>query len=416
MSDPLAAHALAPSADGDPVDALAAALVADDPAVVGLGEATHGDRETVATKDRLLRALVAEGGVRTLALEADVAAVAAVDAFVRGGDGDVADALEGLTAWRWRTGAFAEVVEWLRGYNDGRPADEQVRVRGLDLTDPSAPATQLVALLRAADVVAVPNELSRVAAADGPPDEEAAREGYLTRSEAAATAVRTRLDDGRDAVVDALGADGFERARHLCDVVVQNCEWHRVRHEHDGPHEAGMAARDRHMAANVEWCVETDPGRVAVWAHDSHVQRGTFDDGTAWTDAETVGEHLAGEFDDGYRALGFDVGRGAVRAGLPGGDVGTAALGDPLAGTLTARLDDAARADGDPAAPFALALADAADDPALADLLAPDGQVRWVGSAYDPDAAPDHHYRRTDLPASFDWLYFQASATPTRPL
>ena len=64
--------------------------------VIGLGEATHGSRELSLLQHRLLEFLVTELGFTVLAMEAGVAAAAAVDAYARHGEGDPAAALRGL--------------------------------------------------------------------------------------------------------------------------------------------------------------------------------------------------------------------------------------------------------------------------------------------------------------------------------
>lgn len=415
----LAGHAVplsatAPDADREDLAPLEDALDGAD--VVGLGEATHGTREFFELKHRVVRLLVEELGFRTVAFEADVAAMLAADRYVHRDEGDPETALADLGKWQWQTEAVAELLRWLREFNDGRPTDDRVRVHGIDLSDPSAPAPQLREILQRADVVPIPNDLDTLASSDGPPAGDAARARYLTRSEGAARAVAGRLDESREAFVDATSEAAWARARHLCRVVVRNCEWHRVRHEHDGPHAEGMAERDRLMAENAGWCLERDPGEgVAVWAHNSHVQRGTFDDGRPWTDAETMGERLDREFGDRYRPLGFDFGRGSFRARVRGtaDRPRNCSVGDPLDGTVTSCLDAVSGAADGPDAPFAVDLPAASECP---DVFAPDGRIRWVGSVYDPDADPDRYYQSTDLPASYDWLCFVGESTPTRPL
>ncbi len=412
----LAEHATAlsstdPGADRADLAPLADRLDGAD--VVGLGEATHGTREFFRLKCRVIRLLVEQRGFRTVAFEADVAAMLAADRHVRHGERDPKTALAGLRKWQWQTEAVADLLGWLREFNEGRPPGDRVRVRGIDLSDPSAPAGPLGEHLQRADVIPVPNDLDSLAASEGPPADDALRDRYLARSQAAATAVGKRLDANREAFVDATSAAEWERTRHLCRVVVRNCEWHRVRHEQDGPHEAGMAERDRLLAENVAWCLERDPGEgVAVWAHDGHVQRGTFDDGRPWTDAETMGEHLDREFGDRYRPLGFDFGRGsfrAISATDPDGEPRTFAVGDPLDGSATTYFDALD-------SPRFLDLASAGNDARLAGWFDGHPGVRYVGSVYDPDVDPGDYYQRTDLPASYDGLFFVGESTPTRPL
>lgn len=378
--------------------------------VVGLGEAVHGSRALFELKARLVRGLVADRGVRTVALEGDVAAAAALDRHVRDGEGDPAGALSDLVVWPWQARELANLLAWLRRFNEGRPADDQVRVHGISPNDATRPAGRLRARLDdlAPGVPGADDALATVAAGDLPDDGDALDELLAT-----VRAVGDALEAGEAT------ADG-RRARLDCRAVAQAIAWHRTRSEHEGPHQAGMAHRDRIMADNVLAALGDDPGAgVVVWAHDSHVKRGSFDDGTAWTDAATMGEQLAAELGGRYRPVGSDVGRGTVRA-RPAGEDGPPErfeLGEPLAGSATAHLDAVG------GAPLFVDLGAGGDgtaaleaDDRLADWLAGDPPTRWVGSVYDPDAGPDHHHLQTDLAASFDGLLYVAESGPTRPV
>ena len=100
--------------------------------VVGLGEATHGTREFFQLKHRLFEYLVTSLGYSVLAMEASESGALAVDAYVRGGDGDAASVVAGLGFWTWRTEEVVALVEWMRSYNAGRPDSQQVGFAGID--------------------------------------------------------------------------------------------------------------------------------------------------------------------------------------------------------------------------------------------------------------------------------------------
>jgi erythromycin esterase len=372
----------------------------DGAVVVGLGESLHGGRALFELRHRLLRHLVADRGVRTLALESDVAATTALDDYVRRGDGDPVTALAELVVWPWKVRELAAVLEWLRSFNEGRPTGDRVRVRGISPNDATRPAERLRGRLddREGGVPGSDDALATVAAGDLPADDGALEDLLAT----------VRALEG---AVEPAGADdrtGLDRR-----AVAQALAWHRTRSAHDGPHGAGMAHRDRIMADNVLAALEADPGEgVALWAHDSHVKRGTFDDGTVWTDGETMGEQLDDALGGAYRPLGSEVARGTVRA-KPAGEGGppvTFDLGDPLPGSLAAHLDAVG------ASPAVLDLRAAAGDDRLADWLDGDVATRRVGSVFDPGADDGHHYLETDLPASFDAVLFVAETGPTRAL
>ncbi|GAB7093597.1 erythromycin esterase family protein [Halolamina litorea] len=386
-----------------------------DAEIVGLGEATHGTRECFRHKARLIQWLVADCGFRTVGFEAGAAAATALDAFVRADPVDDApdspeSSLAELDMWQWQTESVRDLLTWLRRFNRGRPAEEQVRVHGVDLSAPSTPAAPLGSYFERVDPDTTGSDAFRAVSNTTVPDDEAERERTLDDVAAAAATLTDRVEANREAYQRRSSPEAWRRARHFCRVIEQATEWARVRHQQPGPHPEGMAARDRFMAENALWALERDSGSgVALWAHDSHVGRGTFDDGTVWADATAMGERLSAELGDGYRPVGVDFGQGSFRAvGAESGDLGTFSVGEPAERSATAAfagVDDA---------PFLLDLDAAATDERLSDWLGEPRRTRCVGSVFDPTADEGVGYARTDLPATFDYLLFLPESTPTR--
>jgi erythromycin esterase len=384
----------------------------EEPVVVGLGETTHGTRECFRLKAGLVALLVREFGVRTLALEAGVAATRSLDAYVRRGVGTPEGSLGTLGQWLWQTETVCELLSWLRSFNRNRPPAEQVRLRGIDLTRIAAPARLLRSYVKQVEpAVADGDSLTRLTEFETPED-QTARLRALDDADTAVDSIEERLLDNEQVYVETTDEHQFTHARHLCDVLHRTCEWHRVRHAQPGPSAAGMEQRDRWMAANASWAVEQDPnGRAAVWAHNSHVKRGRFDDGQVWSDATTMGERLADTFGERYTPLGFDLGGGAFRA-VPAGS----ASGRPERFTLdTPPAESATAVFGDVGgAPWLLDIGAATDDARLEVWFDRPQQIRWVGTVYDPEA-PERQYLRTEL-TDFDGLLFVDQSTASRPV
>lgn len=82
--------------DRDPSDLHSLGALISDTRIVGLGEATHGSREFFLLKHRLIRVLVADLGFTVVALEAGWPECEVINAYVRDGHGDPAQALAGL--------------------------------------------------------------------------------------------------------------------------------------------------------------------------------------------------------------------------------------------------------------------------------------------------------------------------------
>ena len=100
--------------------------------VVGLGEAAHGASEFFTLKHRLVEYLVVEHGFTAITWEASYAGGRPIDDFVRRDAGDGAAALSGQGYLAWDTEEVAAVLDWLRGHNAARAAEQQVAFHGLD--------------------------------------------------------------------------------------------------------------------------------------------------------------------------------------------------------------------------------------------------------------------------------------------
>jgi erythromycin esterase-like protein len=100
--------------------------------IVGLGEPSHREPAFGRVRNELFAQLV-EFGFRSFALESDRVAAFAVDDFVREGTGTLDSAMD--TGFSHGFGALdpnRELVEWMREYNDGRPAAERLAFHGID--------------------------------------------------------------------------------------------------------------------------------------------------------------------------------------------------------------------------------------------------------------------------------------------
>ena len=100
-----------------------------DAQIVGLGESVHGAAEEIQLKHRALRLLVERMGFRSIAWEEDWATGRQIDAYIRGGAGDL-DTLVGRMSPQWHSAEVADVLRWLRRYNTGRA--DQVRFVGVE--------------------------------------------------------------------------------------------------------------------------------------------------------------------------------------------------------------------------------------------------------------------------------------------
>lgn len=336
LSRPEAAdfHALQRAASGpDPADGGPALRRLFERRVVALGEASHGAAALFAFKLEILQALAERGELGMIALELPAAAGDVVDAYTSGRTNDREAVRRALVYPAWRTEEMLAVVDWLRAFNAA--AERPVRFAGFDVQHPIWAARGL----QEAGV-----DMSGLAAALNAGD----LDGALER-------------------LDALepqwsGVEGGPRYARLLrrGLLVDRIE-------------AGGRSRAAYMALEVEALADAAPGRVVLWADNTHVTR----------QPGAMGRALADALGDDYAAVGLSFGAGAYAAYGPE----TPYRADPAYAGTHEHLLNAAGLDG-----VLIALADLpADHP----LREPRGW-RYIGSrpqAFDqflPHRLGDH--------------------------
>jgi erythromycin esterase-like protein len=107
-------------------------LLTEPPALLALGEPTHGIKAFPLLRNELL-AHVVQRGYRSIVLETDYFAASVVDDYVSGRVADIDTVL--ATGFSHGFGAVPgnrELVEWLRAHNEDRAPHDRVRFHGFD--------------------------------------------------------------------------------------------------------------------------------------------------------------------------------------------------------------------------------------------------------------------------------------------
>lgn len=140
-----------PAGLGRAVDELLAER-AESPALLALGEPTHGIAAFPLLRNELLGHLV-ERGYRSIVLETDFFAASVVDDYVAGAPGDIDTVLaNGFSHGFGAVPGNRELVEWLRAHNAARPPQDRVRFYGFDApTEYAAAPSPRQALFSVAD-------------------------------------------------------------------------------------------------------------------------------------------------------------------------------------------------------------------------------------------------------------------------
>lgn len=247
--------------------------------IIALGEATHGNVEFQQLKLDVFRLLVEKYGVRAFALEGDYGGCEQVNRYIHGGEGTAREAAAAIGFAIYRTKEMAELISFMRQYNDSAAEGEDLRFYGFDMQRYVYSFNFLMQACKKRDVDT--GDLEKLM--DG--ESWSGEYDYSARTEIVIH-VKTKLE----------GKENSAQAIHFADMLLQYCELQGVSAADYG------TLRDRLMAENTQWIAkqEREAGgeRIFVAGHNGHVAR--------WGSYDSMGKLLAKEIGANYYVIGTD--------------------------------------------------------------------------------------------------------------
>lgn len=387
-----------------------------------LGEATHGTSEFYTWRTEISRRLVTEKGFSFIAVEGDWPDCYRVNRYVKaapGADASADDAVHAFSrwpTWMWANREVLSLVQWMREFNDARPAAERVGFYGLDV----------YSLWESMD--AVIRYLDRV----DPDAASAARRAYgcfdpyfedVQEYARATVLVPASCEDEVVTMLRALRArapaypedslDGYFNAEQNA-LVAHNAERYYRTMVRGGA--TSWNVRDNHMVETLERLVRHhgDGARAIVWEHNTHIGDARFTDmarGGMVNVGQLVREaHGESPTDrDGVVLVGFGTRHGTVIAGSEWG-APMQRMRIPVArpGSWEDTLHRAVGRD-------ALVLFDGTDDGGVRGLDTT-LEHRAIGVVYDPRAERWGNYVPTLVPRRYDAFLYIAETHALDPL
>lgn len=254
--------------------------IPEDVKIIALGEATHGNVEFQQLKLDVFKLLVQKYGVRAFAMEGDYGGCEQVNRYIHGGEGTAQEAAAAIGFAIYRTEEIAELISFMRQYNDSAAEGEDLRFYGFDM---QRYAYSFKFLTEACKKIGVDTgDLEKLM------DNEdwSGAYDYPARIEII-THVKTELE----------GKENSPQAIHFADMLLQYCE---LQGESDADN--GGTLRDRFMAENTQWIAEQERKagceRLFVAGHNSHVAR--------WGSYDSMGKLLAKKLGEDYYVIGTD--------------------------------------------------------------------------------------------------------------
>ncbi len=266
--------------------------VPSDVQIVGLGEASHGASQYHQMKAEVFKALAENNGCRTFIIEGDFGGALKVDRYINGGNGTAEEAVAEIGFAIYRTREMADLVEWMRSYNENVSREKALHFYGMDIqrfdnnkeylfsvldqTHPELSAEYAGSLARLTDE-----------------NRNSLDETTLNSAKESVSELIDKLDAVETDITDRLGQPVFDLARECAKTIYAYCELQLSDNYN--------AARDRYMYEKTEWFLQHGDNTVLfINGHNGHIGK------TSVAGYTCLGELLSESLGDRYYSIGTD--------------------------------------------------------------------------------------------------------------
>lgn len=289
-----------PQGEPQAVEFSGAAMSPDmlDSRLIALGEATHGSSQFQALRTRLVEATV-DHDFRTVVLESDFGSAQVANRYVLHGEGTAQEAAHALDYLIYDTQESADLLTWMREWNQGRPPQDRLHFYGMDLARFEHGSTLVLDYLDHTDPALATEARDGLGEISNDIIFDADTAG-LQRMATGWGTVAGAMADNRDALVAASSEEEYaiaQRAAHSMG---------RAGAIRIDP-ETYAEDREQGMVENLSWILahEESQGRehALLFGHNGHLEKssGSF----AWNPGYVaVGEQMHRELGEDYAVIG----------------------------------------------------------------------------------------------------------------
>ena len=275
-----------------------------DKELIGLGEATHGTSEFFQMKHRLVEFLVTEMGYRAFAIEASMADCESVNDYICNGRGSIYKAISDMRFWTWNTEEVANMVKWMKKYNEGKADNDKLHFYGFDMQYASRASKKIEQSIKETGL-SISQPIAQMLKQISSGNEKFPRDTiklwkllvdslyYLTKKNAS-------LFNNK--------GSGYEQLQQQIILVKQFLALSNPKR-----YSTGFTIRDSCMSANIKWLKAlSGNNKMILWAHNFHVSK--YSNQSKWNNVVTMGYRLSKMFGDKYYNIGFDFYDGNLQA------------------------------------------------------------------------------------------------------
>ena len=269
---------------------LSAEYIPENISILSIGEAAHGCKEMQELKLSVFKEMVEKRGFTAFALEADYGECAEINRFIQGGEGSAEEMVQKFAFPIYHTKEMAELISWMREWNESAPEEKKVRFYGFDMQDPEGSYAFLKEYSLSHNLTSE-EEFSK--------NLDCIKGENFSLNEKNAREVIAFLDSLKEKAEKSPEEENKDKQDFLMELntVRQAAETWLSK-------EDSSVLRDRDMEENVKKILEMEQkigsGKLVISAHDGHIQKEN-------PIYNSMGVLLTKDFGEAYYAIGTDV-------------------------------------------------------------------------------------------------------------
>ncbi|KAA0549521.1 erythromycin esterase family protein [Bacillus sp. BGMRC 2118] len=272
--------------------------IPDEVKVIGMGEATHGNREFQELKRDVFEVLVKNENFRVFVLEGDFGAGQHINQFILNGNGTAEEAVNALDYPIYYTKQMIELVQWMHDYNKTVNEDRKVYFYGNDMQryDYSKKGVlDYYKVVNAESLKTYSKQLEHVS-------NESMREltsEQLRKTNETIESILLDLESNKMSYEELSSTESYLFALQNAEVMKQRTNLFL----NDGDY---TKLRDRYLSENLQWIVEHEAARgndkVFVTGHNGHIEKTS----ASLAGYKSMGNYLEEIYGEQYFAIGTD--------------------------------------------------------------------------------------------------------------
>lgn len=277
-------------------DLLSMKNVLQDKKIIGMGEATHGNKEFFQIKQHVFEFLVKELGMRVFTIEGDFGGAQVINDYILNGTGNAKDAVMSLDMAIYKTQELVDIVEWMHDYNSKVEDKDKIHFYGFDMQRYDRNKEGLFKYISKVDK----NVLSDYESGLADLNDKTLYDQDKNKVKAGLDKIREiieKLNENKEKYISVSSQKEYLLALKYAEIISQNavlrCETKNYSND-----------RDAFMASNIAWILEYEKNfgneKIFVSAHDGHVEKSSS------SVYHSMGNILADKYGKEYYALGTE--------------------------------------------------------------------------------------------------------------